>query len=72
MAMAKQTIQPQNHFLCKPSFCTFKKYKIIITATAISNEETKNAIDLLEVKLLEDWRKFKKDPYWMAREWNKL
>jgi len=34
------------------------------------DEETKKAIDLLEVELLEDWRKFKKDPYWMVRKWN--
>ena len=36
------------------------------------NEETKKAINQLELDLLEDWRKFKKDPYWMVREWNKL
>ena len=36
------------------------------------SEETKNAIDQLESELLEDWRKFKKEPYWMVREWNKL
>jgi len=36
------------------------------------SEETKKAIDQLESELLEDWRKFKKDPYWMVKEWNKL
>jgi hypothetical protein len=36
------------------------------------NAETKKAINQLEKELLEDWRKFKKDPYWMVREWNKL
>lgn len=36
------------------------------------SEETKNAINQLETELLDDWRKFKKDPYWMVREWNKL
>lgn len=34
------------------------------------SDETKKAIDMLEDELMEDWRKFKKDPYWMVREWN--
>ncbi len=36
------------------------------------SEETKKAINQLEGELLDDWRKFKKDPYWMVRDWNKL
>ena len=36
------------------------------------NLETKKAIDELYNGLLEDWKKFKKDPYWMAREWKPL
>ena len=41
MAIARQTIQPQNHFFESASFCTFKKYKMIITTTAINKELTK-------------------------------
>ncbi len=35
------------------------------------NEETKKGIDELYRSLLEDWKKFKINPYWMVEEWNK-
>ena len=34
------------------------------------DEGTKLAINQLEFTLLEDWRKFKQDPYWMVKVWN--
>ncbi len=34
--------------------------------------ETKTAIEQLHQSLMSDWTKFKKDPYWMVNEWNKL
>jgi len=34
------------------------------------DEGTKLAINQLEFALLEDWRKFKQDPYWMVKVWN--
>jgi hypothetical protein len=33
---------------------------------------TREAIERLYSELLEDWKKFKKNPYWMVREWNKI
>lgn len=36
------------------------------------SDEIKESINQLELDLLEDWRKFKDNPYWMVREWNKL
>lgn len=41
MAMARQNIQPQNHFFGRASFCTLKKYKMIIAKTAIINDAIK-------------------------------
>jgi predicted acylesterase/phospholipase RssA len=35
------------------------------------SEETKKALDILYTALMEDWKKFKKNPYWMVNEWNK-
>jgi predicted acylesterase/phospholipase RssA len=35
------------------------------------DDKTKEAIEQLYSELMEDWKKFKKDPYWMVREWNK-
>lgn len=32
--------------------------------------ELKEELALLHVSLLEDWRKFKENPYWMVDEWN--
>ncbi|HEY1040718.1 MAG TPA: hypothetical protein VGF30_14990, partial [Bacteroidia bacterium] len=32
--------------------------------------ETKQAIEELHIGLLEDWKRFKNDPYWMVNEWN--
>lgn len=34
------------------------------------SDEIKQAITKLENELLEDWRKFKENPYWMVEEWN--
>lgn len=34
------------------------------------SEELKQELALLHVSLLEDWRKFKENPYWMVDEWN--
>ena len=34
------------------------------------SDEIKLAITQLETELLNDWRKFKEDPYWMVEEWN--
>jgi len=31
---------------------------------------TKEAIEKLQRELMDDWRKFKEDPYWMVNEWN--
>ncbi len=31
---------------------------------------TKRAIDQLQASLMEDWKKFKEDPYWQVKEWN--
>ena len=33
--------------------------------------ETKQALDQLYDSLMEDWKKFKKNPYWMVYDWNK-
>jgi predicted acylesterase/phospholipase RssA len=33
--------------------------------------ETKSALDQLYLSLMEDWKKFKKNPYWMVNEFNK-
>jgi len=46
MAMAKQNIQPQNHFMGTPDFFTFRKYSMIITATAISKDKIKKVAEL--------------------------
>jgi len=46
IAMAKQTIQPQNHFNDTAVFFTFKKYEMIIAATAISKDSKKKAAEL--------------------------
>jgi predicted acylesterase/phospholipase RssA len=35
------------------------------------DEATKKAMEQLYIELLEDWAKFRKDPYWMVNEWNK-
>jgi hypothetical protein len=35
------------------------------------SEETKKALDQLYRSLKEDWKKFKKDPYWLTNEWNR-
>jgi len=32
------------------------------------NSELKFALDSLYEQLLQDWRKFKEDPYWMVKE----
>jgi hypothetical protein len=34
------------------------------------SEATKQSIKQLEDDLLNDWRKFKENPYWMVKEWN--
>jgi predicted acylesterase/phospholipase RssA len=34
------------------------------------DEKTRAGIDKLQQELMEDWKKFKADPYWMVREWN--
>jgi predicted acylesterase/phospholipase RssA len=36
------------------------------------DEVTKMAMSELYANLLEDWKKFKIDPYWMVNEWNKM
>jgi hypothetical protein len=46
MAIAKQIIQPQNQLIDMLMFFTFLKYKTIITATAINNDEIKNVAEL--------------------------
>lgn len=35
------------------------------------SQETKLELDKLYTCLIEDWLKFKKNPYWMVNEWNK-
>ncbi len=44
-----------------------EKYKVDYDKYGV---RTKTAIDLLQASLLEDWKKFKQNPYWMVREWN--
>jgi len=34
------------------------------------DEETKKSLDQLHSSLLQDWKKFKKNPYWLVNEWN--
>lgn len=34
------------------------------------DEATKKAIDHLQEELMNDWKKFKEDPYWMVAQWN--
>ncbi len=46
MAIAKQKIHPQNHFIGKPNLFTFKKYKTIIIKTAVNNDDTKKVAPL--------------------------
>ncbi|MGZ3883182.1 MAG: patatin-like phospholipase family protein [Bacteroidia bacterium] len=36
------------------------------------SEDTKKAIEELYDRLMKDWMHFKKNPYWMVNEWNKL
>lgn len=49
-----------------------KSFKSDKNAATYNNysDEMKQAISLLETELLEDWRKFKENPYWMVEEWN--
>jgi predicted acylesterase/phospholipase RssA len=35
------------------------------------DQNTKDSIEKLYSELMEDWKKFKRNPYWMVREWNK-
>lgn len=48
------------------------KHELYTTDYENYSIETKAAIDQLHQSLMEDWIKFKKDPYWMVNEWNKL
>ena len=34
--------------------------------------KTKHEINQLHISLMRDWKKFKEDPYWMVKEWNKF
>lgn len=51
MAMARERIQPQNHFNDKPDLFTFKKYKMIMSITAIINEATKKLVSFQTVNV---------------------
>lgn len=48
------------------------KHELYIQDYENYSTETKAAIDQLHQSLMADWIKFKKDPYWMVNEWNKL
>jgi len=48
----------------------YLKHKKYAAEYEAYGEETKKAIEQLYSELMEDWRKFKKNPYWMVREWN--
>ena len=51
MAMARQNIQPQNHFKDKPDLFICRKYKPIISKTASSKELIKKLLLFVLLKL---------------------
>lgn len=46
------------------------KHEIYAKDYEAYNDVIKFEIDTLHNQLMEDWRKFKLDPYWMVKEWN--
>ena len=48
-------------------YITNKQYKSDYDSYS---DELKKELTTLHASLLEDWKKFKEDPYWMVNEWN--